>query len=226
MARGQVQSCAACEVDGAARLEPCLLKSLVVETARGIRAQLSFALHERKSMNLKKFLVITLTLVAFASASSVLAQNSTSAKKDAVRTSAPNDSQASPDGFVDLLRKDIRSQKKQIIAENMGLSDVEAEKFWPVYDQYAAELSKIYDVKIALLKDYADNYSSMTGEQAESYIRKRAEVEQSIMQLRLKYMPAFRKVLSGRETALFYQLDWRLGLAIDVQLIQVPLINP
>jgi hypothetical protein len=177
-------------------------------------------------MNQKKFLVITLTLVAFASASSVLAQNSTSAKKDAVKTSAPNDSQASPDGFVDLLRKDIRSQKKQIIAENMGLSDVEAEKFWPVYDQYAAELSKIYDVKIALLKDYADNYSSMTGEQAESYIRKRAEVEQSIMQLRLKYMPAFRKVLSGRETALFYQLDWRLGLAIDVQLIQVPLINP
>jgi hypothetical protein len=177
-------------------------------------------------MQQKKFLVIALTLVAFVSASSVLAQNSTSAKKDAVKTSAPNDSQASPDSFVDLLRKDIRSQKKQIIAENMDLSDAEAEKFWPVYDQYAAELSKIYDVKIALLKDYADNYSSMTGEQAESYIRKRAEVEQSIMQLRLKYMPAFRKVLSGRETALFYQLDWRLGLAIDVQLIQVPLINP
>ena len=66
----------------------------------------------------------------------------------------------------------------------------------------------------------------MTGEQAESYIRKRAEVEQSILQLRLKYIPAFRKVLSGRETALFYQLDWRLGLAIDMQLAQVPLINP
>jgi Spy/CpxP family protein refolding chaperone len=178
-------------------------------------------------MQQKKFLVITLTLVAFASASSVLAQNSTTAKKDAVKTSAQNDpSQASPDDFVDLLRKDVRSQKKQIIAENMELSDAEAQKFWPVYDQYAAELSKIYDVKLALLKDYADNYSSMTGDQAESYIRKRAEVEQSIMQLRLQYMPAFRKVLSGRETALFYQIDWRLGLAIDAQLIQVPLINP
>ena len=177
-------------------------------------------------MNQKKFLVITLTLVAFVSASSVLAQNSTSAKKDATKTSASNGaSQASADDFVDLLRKDVRSQKKQIVAENMELSDAEAQKFWPVYDQYAAELSRIYDVKIALLKDYADNYSTMTGEQAESYIRKRAEVEQSIMQLRLKYMPAFRKVLSGRETALFYQLDWRLGLAIDVELVQVPLIN-
>lgn len=177
-------------------------------------------------MNQKKFLVITLTLVLFASASFVLAQNSTSAKKDAVKTSAANDpSQASPDDFVSLLRKDVRSQKKQIIAENMDLSDTEAEKFWPVYDQYAAELSKIYDVKLALLNNYANNYGSMTGEQAENYIRKRAEVEQSIMQLRLKYMPAFRKVLSGRETALFYQLDWRLGLAIDVELVQVPLIN-
>jgi Spy/CpxP family protein refolding chaperone len=178
-------------------------------------------------MDQKKLLVITLTLVAFASSHSALAQNSAPAKKDAVKTSAPNDApQASPDDFVDLLRKDIRSQKKQIIAENMELSDAEAEKFWPVYDPYATELSKIYDAKIALLKDYADNYSNVTGEQAENYIRKRAEVEQSIMQLRLKYMPAFRKVLSGRETALFYQLDWRLGLAIDVQLIQVPLINP
>jgi hypothetical protein len=167
-----------------------------------------------------------LTLVGFAPAGSVLAQNSTSVKQDAVKTSTPNDSQVSPDDFVDLLRRDIRSQKKQIIAENMELSDAEAERFWPIYDQYAAELSKIYDVKIALLKDYADNYSSMTGEQAENYIRRRAEVEQSIMQLRLKYMPAFRKGLTGRETALFYQLDWRLGLAIDVQLIQVPLINP
>jgi hypothetical protein len=177
-------------------------------------------------MNEKRLLVITLTLVVFAAANSVLAQNSTPAKKDTVKTLAPNDvSQAGPDDFVDLLRKDIKSQKKQIIAENMELSDAEAEKFWPVYDQYTAELSKIYDVKIALLKDYADNYSSMTGEQAENYIRKRGEVEQSIIRLRLKYIPAFRKVLSGRETALFYQIDWRLGLAIDVQLIRVPLIN-
>lgn len=107
----------------------------------------------------------------------------------------------------------------------MDINDAEAEKFWPVYDRYAAELSKIYDTKLGLLNDYADNYSTMTDEQAETYIRRRAEIEQSILELRLKYIPAFRKVLSGRETALFYQIDWRLGLAIDVELIQVPLMN-
>jgi len=176
-------------------------------------------------VNQKNFLVITLMFVAFAATSSALAQNSSSAKKDAAKSSTADASQRNPDDFIELLRKDVRSQKKQIIAENMGLSDAEAEKFWPVYDRYAAELSRVYDTKLVLLNDYAENYSSMTGEQAENYIRKRAEVEQSIMQLRLKYIPAFRKVLSGRETALFYQLDWRPGLAIDVELVQVPLSN-
>ena len=38
----------------------------------------------------------------------------------------------------------------------MDLSDAEAVKFWPVYDQYAAELSRIYDTKIGLLSDYAE----------------------------------------------------------------------
>jgi Spy/CpxP family protein refolding chaperone len=188
----------------------------------------SFGFAVRKGpVKQKRFLVITLMSIAFAATSSALAQNSSPAKKSAPDTStADGTSRSNPDDFIELLRKDVRSQKKQIIAENMDLSDSEAEKFWPVYDQYAAALSRIYDTKIALLNDYADNYKTMTGEQAENYIRKRAEVEQSIMQLRLKYVPAFRKVLSGRETALFYQLDWRLGLAIDVELVQVPLINP
>ncbi len=66
----------------------------------------------------------------------------------------------------------------------------------------------------------------MTGDQAENYIRKRAAVEQSIMALRLKYIPVFRKTLSGRETAQFFQIDYRLGLIIDLQLSQMPLINP
>jgi len=147
-------------------------------------------------------------------------------KKDPPKASITlTDPQADPDDYLQLFRKDVRSEKKQIIAANMDLTDVEAEKFWPVYDKYATDLSKIYDTEIALLKDYADNYASMTGEQAESYVRKRAAIEQSMLDLRLSYIPAFRKVLSGRNTALFYQIDWRLGRAIDIQLAQMPLIN-
>jgi len=33
-------------------------------------------------------------------------------------------------------------------------------------------------------------------------------------------------VLTGRETTLFYQIDWRLDLMINLQLAQAPMINP
>ena len=134
--------------------------------------------------------------------------------------------QALNDQDIKLLRKNLRSQKKQVVAANMNLTDAEAAKFWPVYDQYAADLAKINDTKVALINDYLDSADTMNGDQAESYLRKRAAVEESIMQLRLKYIPSFRKVLSGRETALFFQIDWRLGLMIDMQLAKMPMIDP
>jgi hypothetical protein len=126
-----------------------------------------------------------------------------------------------------LFRKDVRSLKKQIVAANMSLSDTEAQQFWPIYDSYTAELSTIMDKKYALLNEYAQNYTSITNEQAESYVQGRAAVEESMMQLRLKYFPIFRKVISGKSTARFFQMDWRLGLIMELQLAsQTPLVEP
>jgi hypothetical protein len=177
-------------------------------------------------MNHTKFFAVLLISTTFAINFALAQDSSARAKKDPAKTStASDDPGLGSQDFTELLRKDVRSQKKQIVAMNMELSDAEAERFWPVYDRYATDLAKLYDTKLTLLNNYGNSYDTMTDDEAETYIRKRADVEESIMQLRLKYMPAFRKVLSGRETALFYQIDWRLGLAIDVQLAQAPMLN-
>jgi Spy/CpxP family protein refolding chaperone len=136
-------------------------------------------------------------------------------------------SQGLSDEDISLLRKDIRSMKKQIIAANVNLTETEAQQFWPIYDRYMAEMVKIVDKKFDLLKEYAANYNSMTDEQADTYIKGRAAVEDALVQLRLKYMPIFRKVLSGKTAARFTQIDWRLSVALDMQLnSQVPIIEP
>jgi len=45
--------------------------------------------------------------------------------------------------------------------------------------------------------------------------------------LRLKYIPNFEKVVSAKKTALFFQLDRRLSLIIDLQLASsIPLVQP
>jgi len=137
-----------------------------------------------------------------------------------------DDSSSSPDQDRELMKRDLRSQKKQIVAANMQLTDTEAEKFWPVYDRYATDLAAIYDTKMELVGEYLDNYTTMNGDEAEGYIRRRAAIEEQIMQLRLKYVPAFRKVLSGRQTAMFFQIEWRLDLLINLQLAQAPVIDP
>jgi|SRR5271155_685331 len=176
------------------------------------------------------FFVATLAAVLLSTLNLAFAQDSAAQpEKPGALAGKPVDRASVPDPTdedIKLLRKDLRSEKKQIVAANMDLTDVEAEKFWPVYDQYTADAAKINDTKAALIKDYLQIFDTMNGEQAESYIRKRAAVEESLMALRLKYIPVFRRVLSGRQTALFFQIDWRLGLIIDLQLAQMPLINP
>jgi hypothetical protein len=140
-------------------------------------------------------------------------------------TSAPSE-QVVSDEDIRLLRKDLRSLKKQIVAVNLELTETEAQRFWPIYERYAADLAATTDRKYALLKSYHDKYYSMTDTQAEEYIKGRAEVEADVTKLRLKYFPIFGKVISGKSTALFFQLDWRLGTMLDLQMAsEMPLID-
>ena len=148
------------------------------------------------------------------------------AQRQSLAQAAPA-AKSSTDQDVELLRKDIRSEKKQIIAANLTLTDAEATKFWPLYDQYTADLVKINDAKYAAIKDYATNYDTLTDAKALELTRQMLEVDQSVAQLRLKYSPMFSKVVSGKKTALFFQLDRRLLMLIDLQLASaIPMVQP
>ncbi|HXJ91761.1 MAG TPA: hypothetical protein VMT20_02630 [Terriglobia bacterium] len=134
---------------------------------------------------------------------------------------------ASIDQDIALLRKDLRSQRKQIIAANMNLTGDEAEKFWPIYEQYVNDLVQTNHTKYDLIKQYVQNSGTLTADQADGSVKKWLAVDESVTQLRMKYFPTFRKVLSAQKTALFYQLDRRVQLMIDLQLAsQLPLIEP
>ena len=85
-----------------------------------------------------------------------------------------------------LLRKDIRSIKKQVVAANLTLTESEAVKFWPVYEQYSADLGEVADTRIALIEEYADEYGTLTDEQADSLIRLWLDTDISAAQLRQK----------------------------------------
>ena len=135
-------------------------------------------------------------------------------------------SQSGIDRDIQMLRQDLRSKKKQTIATNLQLTDADATKFWPVYDQYVAELTKINDEKYAVIKEYADAWGNMKDEQALSLTNRALAVEESVAQLRIKYFPIFSKVVSGSKVATFFQIERHVQALVDLQLsAQLPLVQ-
>jgi transposase len=121
------------------------------------------------------------------------------------------------DANVQLMRQDVRAERKKVVAANMPLTEAEAAKFWPVYDRYIAETVKVNDVRYAALKEYAKNYETTTAEQSETFIKRWLAFDQESTQLRLKFIPEFEKVISNQKTALFFQVDRRVSMMMELQ---------
>ena len=130
------------------------------------------------------------------------------------------------DEDIELLRQDLRDKKRQVIGENMSLSDEEGQKFWPIYQHYVRDLTAVNDQKYALLKQYAEMWETMSDQDALIYVRHWLEVDGQAQALRLKYVPVVSQALPGRKAATFFQLDRRLNMIVDLQLFgQIPLAH-
>ena len=172
---------------------------------------------------MKKSLILALVFA------SLLLVSNASMFAQAVKPATQTD-QAAPntidDQDVQLLRHNLRQQRKEIVAANMTLTPDEATKFWPIFAQYRMEAIKPNDERWALIKDYAANYNTMTDAQAQDYMKRSTAVEQQLLDLRMKYVPIFEKVISAKKTALFYQIDHRVDLLINLQLSSViPMVD-
>ena len=87
---------------------------------------------------------------------------------------------------IDLLRKDLRAKRRELVAANLKLNDIEAAKFWPVYDQYIAELITINDKKFSLIQEYADNWGKLTNEESLLFTRNWLDMDIATAQLPAK----------------------------------------
>jgi hypothetical protein len=154
-----------------------------------------------------------------------LAQQQTDAKAQAVTVERIINPTVT-DEDIALLRQDLRTRKMQVIGANMSLSEGEGQKFWPIYNHYVKDLQAVNDQKYALLKQYAEMWSTMSDQDALIYVRHWLEVDGQAQALRLQYVPIVSQALPGRKAATFFQLDRRLNMIVDLQLFsQIPLAH-
>jgi hypothetical protein len=168
--------------------------------------------------------VLVIVCVLFVCNLSIFAQVPQTPASQSVSGGAPSNNISDKD--IEMLRADLRAQRKQIMAQNLTLTADEATKFWPIFDQYRQAAIKANDERWAVIKDYAANYNTMTDAQAQDYIERANAVDEQLLALRMRYVPMFEKVISAKKTALCYQIDRRIDLLINLQLSSViPMVD-
>jgi len=142
----------------------------------------------------------------------------------APRTAPPMPDQTA--GYVKAARADIRERKVAVIDAAMQLSPAEHDPFWHVYYQYEAELKKINDDKLALIRDYEFNYSQMDDRTADQLARTALKIQGRMLDLRGKYYGKMKDATSAITAARFLQVEHQINLLFDLEIAsQLPLLT-
>ena len=129
------------------------------------------------------------------------------------------------EALIELMRKDVRGEKADIVAKTMELDAEEAAAFWPVYKKYEAEATVLGDERLAIITDYAEDFDALTDEKAKDLVTRAVALEGKEHALKERYLQEFLAVLPAKVVARFYQVENRINNLIDLELSsQIPLV--
>ena len=128
--------------------------------------------------------------------------------------------------YMEVTREVLKTEKKAAIAEAMQLSETESPAFWALYNEYNETVyvvnTKLYDV----VKDYSDNYETMTDEKAIELWSNAMDIEMELLKLEKSYFKKFLKILPGTKTVRYLQAENKIKSLVDAQLsLQIPLFE-
>lgn len=133
---------------------------------------------------------------------------------------------ASTNDLVELMRSDLRTDKRMIVTKAMQMDEASSAKFWPVYSEYETELTKLNDQRVTMIKDYAAAYNSMTDEAAKDLIKRGFKLQESRTSLLKKYVSKMTKAVDVKTAARWAQVEHALDSAIDLQIAsELPLLQ-
>jgi hypothetical protein len=122
------------------------------------------------------------------------------------------------DSYIEVLKSEIKTDKKAIIIETMGFTEQESAAFWPVYNEFEHELEKLSSKRIANIKDFAANYDSLNDKKADELIKTSFSFQKDRLSLNEKYYKKFADVLTPTVAAKYMQLENQIQLILDLSI--------
>ena len=132
----------------------------------------------------------------------------------------------STDQLLELMRIDLKKERVLVVGDAMEFTGEEAATFWPIYKEYEAEFTKQGDARLALLKEYAESFDTMTDDKATDLASRALDLETERTALKRRYLEKIATAMSPSIAARFLQVENQIGALLDLQIAaQVPLVE-
>jgi hypothetical protein len=136
--------------------------------------------------------------------------------------------QEKPANNMEIVHEKLKADKKLIVAKYMELTESEAKRFWPVYEEYQNDLQKINERLLNMLQSYAADYrnQSLTDEKAKKLLDEWIAIDNDDAKRRASYVPKVLKALPAKKAARYLQIEneYRILMKYDLA-VTVPLVQ-
>jgi len=128
--------------------------------------------------------------------------------------------------YIEGLKKDVGGTFKEIVKENLKLTEDEAKIFWPIFDEYMVARSPIFEERVSITEEYMMNYYALDDATAKDLISKAIQSNQDLLDLRKEYVNKMFELLPAPLVGKFFQIDNRVSALVDlVRMSATPLVR-
>jgi hypothetical protein len=171
--------------------------------------------------------IALLVLVACASSARAQAKASSPTSSQPPARRGANDAQSKNiQAYIQLIRKDVQRQKSEIMRAVILLDAEDSAKFWPIYNEYDAELSKVNNLRSDNIQEYARTYLQMTDEKADELIKRALDFHKQRSELLARYYERMKEAVGAITAARFVQIENQLLMLIDLRIAsELPIVG-
>jgi len=127
---------------------------------------------------------------------------------------------------VDLMQAAFGMDKKAIVMEFVHPSEAQKDAFWKLYDEYETQRKAYGKTRIDLLNQYAEQYQTMTSEQADAWSKKVMDLQGKTDKLIITYYGKIKKISDGIVATQFYQIENYILAGIRAQVLdEIPFLE-
>jgi hypothetical protein len=127
---------------------------------------------------------------------------------------------------VDLMQASYGVDKKAAVAEFVKPTETQKAAFWKLYDEYETQRKELGKQRIELLKQYVNQYKTMTSDQADAWTMKAMELQKKTDNLIATYYSKVKAVTDGIVATQFYQVENYILAGIRARILdEIPFIE-